>query len=386
MTAMPAPVEVRARLEALDGLRGIAIILVVLSHGWTLWPTDFIAEHEWAAAPFRSGDSAVTIFLVASGFLLFRSIAASAEHNQMQPLLVVVRRVIRVGPAMWLVLVAVMAVAVVDSTDKETPSTNRASVLHALTYTYNWLVQNDLTGTRMDLGHLWYVSVDMQAVVVLSVIAFLLRRRSTWLLATLAGLFVVLVIWRFHSFGVENIWIVLNRTTVRMDPFVLGAFAAALVPRLPRAEAAYRIGAPVTLVLLLPVLYWCRHDPSYLQLGGTVLELLVATFIVCTTLAPPRSHGVLGNQVLTTLGRMSLVIYLWHFPIFHFVARHTNDWGWGWRALVAFAATAAISWVSQVVVERRISRLLARPEWNALRAGNFKPWDKGRGGRVSTPG
>ncbi|MET1005911.1 MAG: acyltransferase [Propionibacteriaceae bacterium] len=382
---MPVPVAARARLDALDGLRGIAIVLVVLSHGWTLWPTTFITEDTWSATLFRSGDSAVTIFLVASGFLLFRSIAASTEHTQMQPLLVAVRRVIRVGPAMWLVLLAVMVVAVVDPTDKATATTNRDSVLHALTYTYNWLVQNNLTGTRADLGHLWYVSVDMQAVVIVSVIAFLLRRRPTWLLGFLAVLFVLLVLWRFHSYGVENIFIVLNRTTARMDAFVLGALAAAVVPLLPRADGAYRVGAPVALVLTLPVLYWCRNDSSYLQLGGTVLELLVAAFVVCAAMTPSRSSDLLGNRVLVTLGRMSLVIYLWHFPIFHFVSRHTNDWPWVWRALVAFLATAAISWATQVVLERRISRLLARPEWQALRAGTWRPWDRRRH-RVPTEG
>ena len=113
--------------------------------------------------------------------------------------------------------------------------------------------------------------------------------------------------------------------------------------------------------------------------------LLVAAFVVCAAMTPSRSSDLLGNRVLTTLGRMSLVIYLWHFPIFHFVSRHTNDWPWVWRALVAFLATAAISWATQVVLERRISRLLARPEWKALRAGTYKPWDRRRH-RVPTEG
>jgi len=368
----------------LDGLRGFAIILVVLSHGWTLWPTSFITAHRWVEPIFNSGDSAVTIFLVASGFLLFRAIAASESKAQMGPLTVAVRRIVRVGPAMWVVLLAVMVVAAIDVTDAETKQTNRESLWHALTYTYNWLVQENLTGTRMDLGHLWYVSVDMQAVVIVAVIAFILRHRPTALLGTLSVLFVVLVMWRFHAYSVENIYIVLNRTTVRMDPFVIGALASALVPRLPPADKVYRYGALTCMALMAPVLFWCFRDASYLRWGGTVLEVLVAVLLVCVALAPQRTRRIRGSGALLALGRMSLVIYIWHFPIFHFVSRHTYDWDWLWKVVVAVAATAVFSWVSQVVIERRVTRLLARPEWDGLRAGDLKTLAKRLPGRTPT--
>jgi peptidoglycan/LPS O-acetylase OafA/YrhL len=372
LTAMPPSPDAHARLDPLDGLRGVAIILVVLSHGWTLWPATFITTHDWVAPLFRSGDSAVTIFFVASGFLLFRAISASDTRVQMQPLTVAVRRIIRVGPAMWLMLVAVMVVAAIDPKDAETKQVNRDSFFHALTYTYNWLVQESLTGTRMDLGHLWYVSVDMQAVVVVAVIAFFLRHRPRVLLVTLAALFLVLVVWRFHSYGVENVWVALNRTTVRMDAFVIGALAAAVVPELRALPAAryQRYLSVVFVVLLVPVLYWCRDESGYLRWGGTFLELLVAGYLLLIAIMPSRPDHVLGNVPLVTLGRMSLVIYLWHFPIFHFIRRHAR-WDWPWKVVVAFAATAVIAMLAQVLLERRVTRLLARSEWDSLREGRF---------------
>lgn len=355
----------------MDGLRGIAIVLVVLSHGWTLWPTTFISEHAWVGPVFRSGDSAVTIFLVASGFLLIRAISASEDREHMQPLAVALRRVVRIGPAMWVMLVTVLLIASIDATDDATKQTNRDSFFHALTYTYNWMVQRNLTGTRSDLGHLWYISVDMQAVVLVSVLAFFLRHRPNVFLATLGALFVALVAWRFHTFGLENIYIVLNRTTVRMDPFLIGAIAAALVPRLPEARTVYRHGATVLLVVLVPTLFWCVSDAHYLQWGGTFLELVVAAFLLCVVRAPDSPpNRILGSRVLTTLGGMSLVIYVWHFPVFHFVRRHA-EWDWGWKALVAFAATAVVAWLAQRVIERPVSRFLARPGWEHLRRGEL---------------
>jgi peptidoglycan/LPS O-acetylase OafA/YrhL len=370
---MPPSPDGHARIDAIDGLRGVAIILVVISHGWTLWPTSFITSNTWVEPLFRSGDSAVTIFLVASGFLLFRAISASDTRVQMQPLTVAVRRLIRVGPAMWLMLVAVMVVAAIDPQDTDTKQVNRDSFFHALTYTYNWLVQQNLTQTRIDLGHLWYVSVDMQAVVVVAAIAFFLRHRPRVLLLTLAVLFVVLVAWRFHTYEVENVWVVLNRTTARMDAFVAGALSGALVTAMPPLPvmASYRRYLSMTLiVVLIPILYWCLDESGYLRWGGTALEVVVALFLLCVSVAPAGRDVVLGNRPLVALGRMSLVIYLWHFPIFHFVRRHAQ-WDWPWKVVVALAATAVIALLAQMLVERRVSRLLARPEWDTLREGNF---------------
>jgi peptidoglycan/LPS O-acetylase OafA/YrhL len=342
----------------------------VLSHGWIVWPTETIGKHAVLTALFTSGDSAVTIFLTVSGFLLVRSISATPSRVQMQPVTVAARRVVRVGPTVWIMLLAVMAVAAMDPTDHETKRVNRDSFLHAVTFTYNWLVQDRLTGTRMDLGHLWYVAVDMQAVVIVALIAFLLRQRPTALLATLAGLFVVLVAWRFHSVGVENIWVVLNRTTARMDPFVLGALAAAVFPRLPASDRAYRTLTTVSLVALVPVLFWAHIDTRYLRWAGTVLELLVAAAVVGLAMAPSR-HRVLSTGVLTALGRASLAIYVWHFPIFHFVRRHGEDWGWGWRTVIGLAVTLVVAWLSYVTLDRGVRRFLARPAWEELREGRF---------------
>ena len=121
-TSVPVPpalgetaAEAHRRVDLYDGLRGIAIVLVVLSHGWYLWPIDWIDQHAWVRPFFRSGNSGVTIFLVAAGFLMFRSLTARRPLFAMRADTTFVRRVARVGPSLWLFLVVAVVVAALDS-------------------------------------------------------------------------------------------------------------------------------------------------------------------------------------------------------------------------------------------------------------------------------
>ena len=84
----------------------------------------------------------------------------------MRPGVTFVRRLLRVGPSLWVMLAVIMVVATFDPTDKTSNEDNLESVLHVVTYTWNWYVQANLLTSRPDFGHLWYLSVDMQAFVI----------------------------------------------------------------------------------------------------------------------------------------------------------------------------------------------------------------------------
>jgi peptidoglycan/LPS O-acetylase OafA/YrhL len=78
---------------------------------------------------------------------------------------------------------------------------------------------------------------------------------------------------------------------------------------------------------------------------------------------------VLARRPLVFLGRRSLALYIWHYPVFWFVARHSEGWAWGWRTLVALAIALAAALISELTIERRVQRLLASDGWHELEAG-----------------
>ena len=362
------------RVDLYDGLRGVAIVLVVLSHGWQLWPVDWIDSHAWVRPFFRNGNSGVTIFLVAAGFLMYRALTTRRALEQMRPDTTLLRRIVRVGPTLWVFLLVAVVVSVLDGSADAWNADTTASVWHVVTYTWNWYVQGNLVTSRPDFGHLWYLSVDMQAFVIMAGFLYMLRRRPVGLLWALTGFYLVLLWWRFHVSQTEFIFQVLVRTTVRMDPFVVGVLVAAALPQLRRLEIPQRTwawAAGGSLVALVPLLFWCDHDSAYLRWGGTVLEWDVALFFVAVALGGSSAFltFAVGNEPLVRLGRASLTLYIWHYPVFMFVQRHATGWSWQAVTVVALLATVAVSYVSERLVDRRVIAFLRRPGWRELDDG-----------------
>ena len=361
------------RIALIDGIRGVAIVLVVLSHGWVLWPIERIDETEWIRPLFRSGNFAVTVFLVAAGYLAYVSLA-SGGLEQMRPGVTFLRRVVRVGPSLWLLLASVLVVSTLDSTDETASSDNGQSVWHVVTYTWNWYVQGNLLTSRPDFGHLWYISVDMQAFVVMAALLYMMRRRPVGVLFLLGGLLLLLTWWRFHVTDTEFVFQVLVRTTARMDPFVVGVMLGAALPlvrRLSIPQWAVRWTAILTLSALVPLAYYCSRDERFLAWGVTLLELDLAVLFGATSLLTiaPRPVAAMSARPLAFLGRHSLLLYIWHYPVFTFLARHTEDWGWPVRTAVALLLTVTISLIAHVMVERRVTELLRHPAWTEADRG-----------------
>jgi peptidoglycan/LPS O-acetylase OafA/YrhL len=161
------------------------------------------------------------------------------------------------------------------------------------------------------------------------------------------------------------------RTTVRLDAPLTGAAAAAAIPFVTRLAPRARLISGLSLVALVPLLYFTAPASGYFGWPGLLLDLSLAGFVIACTIATPARFVTtsLGSRLLTYLGRRSLSLYLWHYPIFWFVSRHTHDWGWEARTLVALSLTVAIAELSERLVESRVQKLLQSPAWKEMERG-----------------
>jgi peptidoglycan/LPS O-acetylase OafA/YrhL len=275
---------------ALDGLRGIAVILVVLAHARLL---------------ANAGGVGVHIFFVLSGFLITSLLLVEVDSADRIDLLAFYRRrAARLLPALLAVCLAIGVYLVLNGQ----PERLLPEVGGALSYVGNWL---QIAGVDLGLtSHTWSLAVEEQFYLVWPLTMLMLVRipRAGWVVL---ALLIASFVWR----------IVLSE--------VLGAVS----PRLRGTDAA-----AVALLSGCALAFLVRSRPSLsagrlgFALGGTIIafavtisalgggpEGIVEMTCVGSVLLIAAIHrsqtGILTLAPLVYIGRISYGIYLWHYPI-----------------------------------------------------------------------
>ncbi|NPC44300.1 acyltransferase [Nocardioides sp. zg-1230] len=364
---------VRDRVQVFDGLRGIAIVLVMLSHtAWLTWPHVRGEGSIVTRALLENGNFAVSIFFVVGAFLYTRSLLTRASApNGLHPGVQVVRRYLRLTPTVLVLLGVLACVAALEPTPTYEGLHLGDSARSVVTYTWNWYVKDNPLVARPDLGHLWYLSVDMQVFLLVLLLVWLLHKRPWWLIGTLAVILMMVFTWRTHVYQTEGLYQALLRTNARMDAPLSGALAACLLPYV-RGLARWATQIAVTsLLALLALSFATVDDVAFFRVAGDSVDVFLALFVIACSVAPVshRLTRVVGFAPLAYLGRRSLSLYIWHFPIYMYLYHHTESWSYQLRTVVAVALTVAVAAVNDRTVEHWVGRALIDPRWSRLDRG-----------------
>ncbi len=372
------------RLDALDGLRTIAVLLVVAFH---------------VSLPGLSGGYlGVDVFFVLSGFLITSLLLREVnEHGRIDLGRFWTRRLLRLMPASLLVITSVMLWGLFVAEPYRRPSLG-ADALWSLLYVGNWRFISSSgyfadDGTSSPLLHVWSLAVEEQfylvwpllltlvAAVVLRTRAHIIdastgtarpldsserfeahaRRRRRMASATLilalalAALSVFLLSWWFEPTSPDRAYM---GTDSKIFEPLLGAAAAALMIR-PRWRAQVGRHAQLLMVaglagVVAGVVFLGGPHPFYFSGGALLFSICTVVLVMATTLAD-RRHGLslfLGSTPMAYLGRISYGIYLWHWPLAVWIVD-----GHGFsprRAALAVALTIALAALSYHLVETPI--------------------------------
>jgi peptidoglycan/LPS O-acetylase OafA/YrhL len=325
-------------VAALDGIRGVAVALVVVHHV-VVRDRDPLIAGGWLG---------VDLFFVLSGFLITGSVLQRADVGDFFR-----RRFWRLAPAMAVFL----AVYVAWSAGAGDVAQRMKWAGAAAT---QWANVQGAIGPPFSphIGHLWSLSAEVQFYVVWGlVLAYLVRRGTSRSL--IAGLLVVL----FAASWIERaaLWeggTPWNRLYLGPDTHSASLLAGCMVGiafdagwlRAPRVLAALSIPAAALLA-------WQVVELSFLD-ARTYLWGLTATAACGVVLvasvavrAPSPLRPVFELPPLVWLGQVSYSVYLWHLPIIHEVARRRPDDPVG-VALVAVPLTLVVASLSYAIVER----------------------------------
>jgi peptidoglycan/LPS O-acetylase OafA/YrhL len=363
-----------SRDRLLDGIRGYAIILVLLSHTWIVAGAERVDSWSKAEWLLSSGDYAVTIFFVVSGFLATRGMLRELDRTgRFRPGVTWLRRWIRISAHVYALVVVVLVLTASNwnmMVAYQHTDTSE-SAWRIVTYTWNGFVREHALAARPDLGHLWYVCTDLWVIGLILLLVFLVGRWRPALIASLALALLVVMVYREHVYNTEGEWSALIRVQTRADGLLWGALAAVVLPYAQRLRQYAVPALVVSTVALVPLLGAVVDASGYFGLGGWLLNIDMFVWVLAVTMArtPAFLTRTVGWGPLALAGRYSLVLYIWHYPLFWYLSKDETGMSWWQLTGVAYLLTIVIAVLAQLVIERPTQRWLRSEKWHALDRG-----------------
>jgi peptidoglycan/LPS O-acetylase OafA/YrhL len=351
---------------ALDGLRSVAVYLVLLFHA--------------GVAAVGGGFIGVDLFFVLSGFLVSNVILSEIDAKGGLDLgRFYARRVRRLLPAAVLVVVATSAVfLLVTSVVRRLPLVLDAQ--SALLYVANWnflFQQNDYFGGGAEESpflHFWSLSIEEQFYFVFPVVLLLLvraSRRRAWVLPiVLSGLFLMSLGSQLYWARVDVNWAYYG-TDARLYQLLAGVLLALLLRSRPHVLPGRSAGGVALLGLAAMLLLGSgllELAPSVRGIGATAASVALVGALMA------RDTGIvarlLSRRTPVYLGQISYGTYLWHWPVI-LVLAEVLEVRPGVLAVLALALSTGLAALSFQVLEMpvRTTELLSRFRWSTLLVG-----------------
>jgi len=348
--------DVRGRILEIQGLRAVAVLLVVLYH------LDLPVA--------RAGFIGVDVFFVISGFVITRLLVQSARGGRLSLGRFYARRVRRLLPALALMLsVTLVASAIVDSPiwgQRETATVAGAAAIWLANLGVLLTEGNYFAGGEpFALTHTWSLAVEEQFYLmfpVLIAVCLWWGRRSHRnprgaLLAVVGSVavtsFILELLLTYAWPGRAGPSLAFFFPVTRAWEFAIGALVVLLDPRV--LCKSRRAAECLTFVGLAGVLACAALIPGRLAFPGWVAVFPVAATalaLVGVVSAHTRSASLLRSGSMQRLGDLSYSWYLWHWPFIYFAGRLFGDY---WLVgLVAAAASLVMARFAYIHIEEPI--------------------------------
>jgi peptidoglycan/LPS O-acetylase OafA/YrhL len=319
---------VNRRLPGLDGLRGIAVLAVIIYHA--------------DVSMLVGGFLGVDVFFVLSGFLITALLIDELTRtNTVDRARFYMRRIRRLMPALFLVLffsVLVSGLFVLDAAYHV-----RRDLPWAITFVLNWsylfFEQSYFVNISRPplLQHLWSLSVEEQFYVIWPILLIALYKVKIGRITPRAKIFIASSLlalastaWMIHL-SITNGFPIPNdpsRVYFGTDTHAMGLLVGCAAAALWRSErlnekltpdrAAAMNGIGILSIAGLAYFFvFVSELNEFLYRGGFfVLSILTAILVVIAAHPGLKFGARLGNPVLKWFGDRSYGIYLWHWPIF----------------------------------------------------------------------
>lgn len=376
---MAQSITVQARPEGhssyradIDGLRGIAVLVVVAFHAFSsLMPGGFIG---------------VDVFFVISGYLITGLILKGIDDGTFRMTDFYQRRIRRIFPALVLVLSASWTLGWLVLTRTEFINLGKhifAGAFFVSNFFYWWEVGYfDVASEYKPLLHLWSLAIEEQFYLLWPVVILLASKRSwnvCFLLSIVLILSLSLNLWGSAQkpsasfyFPITRVWELacgsllayLERTRSHRSEGEAVQSCADRISCKPLSTIAHNLAAGLGFILIAIALV-AFDESKFLPLRWVLLPTAGAFLLIGAGPQAWINRKILGCPPLVAVGLISYPLYLWHWPLLSYARIvHAGDPGLKMK-LGALIASFVLAWLTYRIIEKPI-RLGRLPVWRTV--------------------
>ena len=295
--AIKEPVK-NNRIEFLDGLRGMAILLVILYHAYARWP-DLISfvKNTQNILIFKYGNVGVNLFFMISGFVIFMTLDKNKSFSSF-----IKKRWLRLFPAMAMASLIIYSThALFQNRPSGTP--DLINLIPGITF-INPSIIEVFTGTRIAgiEGAFWTIYIEVVFYLLIGMTYYRLGRKCVLPVIFAMSFYNVLIYKIFpHLMDFSSLRLSLDFGFDYYPWFFIGCY---MYERINGRVNRYNTAMFIAVILLC--LFLSRHDHELMLIHA------IAMSFFCCSFYSSRIQRALSSRLMLFFGFISYPLYLIH--------------------------------------------------------------------------
>jgi peptidoglycan/LPS O-acetylase OafA/YrhL len=325
---------------ALDGLRAVAVILVIADH---------------CNVPiFDQGYFGVDLFFVLSGFLITRLLTDEIDATGRIDLpRFYLRRLLRLSPPLLLMLAAYLLIA--PSVWPQVDFASHARDVALVAFYLSDYSQAFWHNPKV-LIHTWSLAVEEHFYLIWPFVILLLARiKLRWRLTALVAIYLLTSAWRVYEYEFTGWDSTYYRFDTRISGLVCGALLAICLKYRDvisdRIANAAGLVAWTALIVCLSIGFW--GAPWSLTVMPNIAHLAAVGLLLSVSTKNSWVTSILSAPPLVAIGTISYGMYLWHYPAAIYFREHTP---WHVTGPIVLGFSILMATISYLTVERPLQR------------------------------
>lgn len=334
----------------IDGMRAVAVIFVIIFHAFpSILPAGFIG---------------VDVFFVISGFLITSIILKDLREGEFSFAHFYVRRIRRIFPALFLVLLTTAVLGWVFLFPSEFKQLGK-HLLGGATFVSNFVLWNeagyfDAGAESKPLLHLWSLGIEEQFYIFFPLLlVFLYRRNKRILLAlsVLACLSFLINVAAINRAPVAVFYAPISRAWELLAGGILATATGGMrqiqriiFPKSSSNSNTYSVIGVIAIAFSLAFLSKEKAFPGW----WAALPVLGAVMLIAAGPQAWVNQKILGSRILVSIGLISYPLYLWHWPLLSFLSIVSKGTPTFFAKFLTLLATFLLALLTYLLLEKKI--------------------------------